>query len=361
MAKKTGLDDMFDDGSMTFGEHIEELRRHLWRAIVGILIATTFTIFFAQYVVKILVAPLEGALETWHFKKLERVKDQFKKDQELLPPEERQKLALELTLAPEELTRLAALLGVPKAISEPITLHAETEAYRVAVPLSGPMLTLNRPWDIRTMSVPEALVIYFKAALGAAVILSSPWVFFQIYSFVAVGLYSHERRFVRMTLPFCTLLFLVGVAFCYFVMLPVMVKFLLSANDWMGLQPDIRLNEWVGFCVLLMIVFGGTFQLPILMLTLERVGIITYEMLASKRRIAFFGILIFAAIATPTPDPLSQALLAIPVYGLFELGLVLMRRGRGSAAPAEEGDEERPEKKRDPFFTPEVAAPKWTP
>jgi sec-independent protein translocase protein TatC len=211
------------------------------------------------------------------------------------------------------------------------------------------------------MSVPEALVIYFKAAMGAAVIISSPWVFYQIYSFVAVGLFAHERRFVRMTLPFCTLLFLVGVAFCYFVMLPVMVKFLLSANDWMGLQPDIRLNEWVGFCVLLLIVFGATFQLPILMMTLERVGIITYEMLATKRRIAFFGILIFAAIATPTPDPLSQALLAIPVYGLFEIGLLLMRRWGNRPEPAVEGDQERPERKRDPFFSPEVVAPKWTP
>ncbi|HVJ80424.1 MAG TPA: twin-arginine translocase subunit TatC, partial [Planctomycetia bacterium] len=114
-------------------------------------------------------------------------------------------------------------------------------------------------------------------------------------------------------------------------------------------------------CVLLLIVFGATFQLPILMLTLERVGIITYEMLATKRRIAFFGILIFAAIATPTPDPLSQALLAIPVYGLFEIGLLLMRRVGGSVAPAEAGDDERPERRRDPFFTPEVAAPKWTP
>ncbi|HVJ80842.1 MAG TPA: twin-arginine translocase subunit TatC, partial [Planctomycetia bacterium] len=239
MAKKTGLDDMFDDGSMTFGEHIEELRRHLWRAIVGVLLATLFTIFFAQYVVKILVAPLEGSLESWHRAKLVRVADQFQKDQERLAAADREKLALDLTLGPEELTRLATLLGTPKEVAESITLHAETEAYRVAVPLAGPMLTLNRPWDIRTMSVPEALVIYFKAALGAAVILSSPWVFFQIYSFVAVGLFAHERRFVRMTLPFCTLLFLVGVAFCYFVMLPVMVKFLLSANDWMGLQPDI--------------------------------------------------------------------------------------------------------------------------
>src|SRR6186713_350871 len=99
---------MFDDGSMTFGEHIEELRRHLWRAIVGILLATLFTIFFAQYVVKILVAPLEGSLEDWHRAKLIRVAEQYEADQTKIPAEERQKLALDLRLSPDELTRLAA-------------------------------------------------------------------------------------------------------------------------------------------------------------------------------------------------------------------------------------------------------------
>jgi len=141
-------------------------------------------------------------------------------------------------------------------------------------------------------------------------------------------------RFVQMTLPVCVGLFIAGVLFCYFAMLPLMLRFLIGVNDWMGLQPDIRLNEWIGFCVILMLVFGAAFQLPVLIVILERVGLVTYEFLAGKRRHAIFVIFVFAAIATPTPDPISQCVLAVPLYLLFEAGLIMMRRTKRPVRPA---------------------------
>jgi sec-independent protein translocase protein TatC len=334
MAKKVGVDDLFDDGSMSFGEHIEELRTHLLRAVWGILAAGTITLIFADKVVEVLTWPLEGKLEAWHKKRLDANTEIYMQRQEALPEDQRSKVDLPMTLSLEEQRKL--LPGQPA--TEPLTLTFQIDAFRIVQGLAKPMAEVTQPWSIKTLSAQEPFVMYFKAAIGAAIILASPWVFLQIYSFIAVGLYAHERRFVRMTLPVCVGLFVAGVLFCYFAMLPLMLRFLIGVNDWMGLQPDIRLNEWIGFCVLLMLVFGVAFQLPVLIVVLERVGLVTHEFLAGKRKHAIFLIFVFAAVATPTPDPISQAVLAIPLYLLFEAGLFMMgrtgRRTEDSEEPA---------------------------
>lgn len=333
MAKKVGVDDLFDDGSMSFGEHIEELRTHLLRAVWGILAATIITLVFADRVVEILVWPLKGKLEVWHKQRIDSQTKQFVAAEEDRPPEARSKVVVPAEISSEDQKRLFP----DRAPGEPIVLHLKIDAYNLVQGLAKPLAEVNEPWAIKTLSAQEAFVMYFKAALGAAIILASPWVFFQIYSFIAVGLYAHERRFVRMTLPVCVGLFIVGVVFCYFAMLPLMLRFLIGVNDWMGLTPDIRLNEWIGFCVLLMLVFGFAFQLPVFIVVLERIGLVTYEFLAGKRRHAVFLIFVFAAIATPTPDPVSQAVLAVPLYLLFEAGLLMMRRTQRPS-----GDEDEP-------------------
>jgi len=336
MAKKVGADDLFDDGSMSFGEHIEELRTHLLRAIWGVLIALLITVLFAHKVVEVLTWPVEGKLQTWHKTRLDSNSEAYIKKQELLPPEERAKVDLALTVSPEDQQKLFP----GRKGDEPLTLAVQVEAHQLVRGLALPMAEVTQPWSIKTLSAQEPFVMYFKAALGAAIILASPWVFYQVYAFIAVGLYAHERRLVRSTLPIVVGLFITGVVFCYFVMLPLMLTFLISANDWMGLQPDIRLNEWVGFCVILMLVFGLSFQLPVLIVVLERIGIVSYEFFAGKRRHAIFIIFIIAAIATPTPDPVSQTVMAVPLYVLFEAGLFMMRRNRRPAA--EDGEEPAP-------------------
>jgi sec-independent protein translocase protein TatC len=302
--------------------------------------------FFAHKVVRILIEPLEESLKSAHLTRIGKLGDEYIAEQLALPTDKRERVALDLSLPSDQAAELAKGLrtelfpGKPNPVaSKPpaeedvnaeakasVKFKVEVEAQNLVAGLNAPLAMATKPWSVRTLAAQEAFVMFFKAALGSAFILACPWVFYQLYSFVAVGLYAHERRFVHMTIPFSVGLFLTGVAFCYFVMLPLMVRFLLSANEWMGLQPDIRLNEWVGFCVLLMLIFGATFQLPLLMLTLEKVGIVTYEGLASKRKISFFLIFVFAAVVTPTPDPFNQAVLAIPMYGLFEIGLLLMRR-----------------------------------
>src|SRR5690606_17812732 len=221
-------------------------------------------------------------------------------------------------------------------------VHIDTEVTDLIKKLAIPMAEALGQDRLKTFSVQEGFMMYFKAALGAAIVIASPWVFYQLYSFVAVGLYAHERRFVNLSLPFSVLLFLSGVFLCYFIMFPYMLQFFLGANSWMDLEPEIRLNEWVGFAVMITLLFGVMFQLPLLMLTLERVGIVTYEMLAGKRKIAIFVNFIVAAIVTPA-DPTTQIALAVPMCLLFELGLLLMRyfqRSNPFAVPDPVAEEE---------------------
>jgi sec-independent protein translocase protein TatC len=92
----------------------------------------------------------------------------------------------------------------------------------------------------------------------------------------------------------------------------------------MDIEPDIRLNEWVGFSVLLMLIFGVGFQLPLLMLMLDRVGLVTYDWVVKQRKMAIMGLAVLAALATPGGDPITMLFLAVPMYILFELGLLLM-------------------------------------
>jgi sec-independent protein translocase protein TatC len=106
--------------------------------------------------------------------------------------------------------------------------------------------------------------------------------------------------------------------------------------EWLEVDPDIRLNEWVGFCVVLMLIFGVAFQLPLFMLLLERVGIITHEWMASQRRMAILALATISAVVTPGGDPMTMIFLAVPLYILFELGLTLMlyfRRRNPFAVP----------------------------
>ena len=126
-----------------------------------------------------------------------------------------------------------------------------------------------------------------------------------------------------MSLPFSLLLFILGVLTCYFLAFPRMLDFSFLTNDWLDIESDIRLNEWVGFEAILMLIFGEGFRLPLFMLLLERVGIITHEWMASQRRMAILVLAILSAVVTPGGDPITMLFLAVPLYFLFELGLFL--------------------------------------
>ena len=129
-------------------------------------------------------------------------------------------------------------------------------------------------------------------------VIGSPWIFYQIWAFIAAGLYPHEKKLVHVYLPVSLGLFLGGVFMCQFLVIPRAIAALLWFNEWIGLKPDLRLNEWLGFAILLPLVFGVSFQTPLVMMFLARVGIMTAESFRSHWKMAYFLLAVFAAWAS---------------------------------------------------------------
>lgn len=318
--------DQFRDRTMSFGEHLDELRTHLLRAVYGVILVAVVLMYFGNYVVILLVSPVEAQLKVWFEEQLGERTAKFVDDQMHLPVEKRDYVQFPVTFGPEQVGQLAERLGVaaPPKDAAPLVLDLKAPVAQLLRDLTQPLANVNRRWALKTLSAQEAFVIYFKAVLGAAIVVASPWVFYQLYSFVSVGLYAHERRFVNLSLPFSVGLFLTGVLVCYFLVFPRMLSFFLMTNKWMNIEPDIRLNEWVGFSVILMLIFGVGFQLPLLMLLLERVGLLRHEWMVKQRKMAIMSLAVLSAVATPGGDPITMLFLAVPLYILFELGLFLM-------------------------------------
>ena len=180
---------------------------------------------------------------------------------------------------------------------------------------------LNKPI---TLNVQEAFMTYLKVALIGGVVLTSPWIFYQVWLFVAAGLYPHEQRYVYVFLPFSLVLFIGGITFCFFLVFPFVLTFLLGFNDWLGVTPQIRLSEWISFAVLLPLLFGISFQLPLVMLFLDKLSLFNAETYRNKRRVAILVISILSMMLTPA-DPASMLMMMFPLILLYELGIWLCR------------------------------------
>lgn len=176
--------------------------------------------------------------------------------------------------------------------------------------------------QVKNFAVQETFMIYLKAALVAGTILSSPWIFWQIWSFIAAGLYPNEKRYVHIFLPFSLGLFLGGNLLAFFFVFEPVLQYLFSFNEWMGIAPDPRISEWLGFFLILPIGFGISFQLPLVMLFLNRIGICDVSVYSKYWRVAVLIIFFLSMILTPA-DPTSMVLMAIPLSALYLGGIGL--------------------------------------
>jgi sec-independent protein translocase protein TatC len=165
-------------------------------------------------------------------------------------------------------------------------------------------------------------MIWIKAAVISGLVIASPWIFWQVWVFVAAGLYPHERKYVWVFLPFSVLLFLAGAAMAFFFVFEPVLAFLFQFNKAMNIDPDPRISEWLGFVLFLPIGFGISFQLPLVMLFLHRIGIFTVESYLKKWRIAILVIFVAAMLLTPA-DPVSMLLMAVPLTALYFGGVGL--------------------------------------
>jgi len=173
-----------------------------------------------------------------------------------------------------------------------------------------------------TLNVQEAFVTYIKVSVIAGVLIASPWIFYQLWLFVAAGLYPHERKYVYLYGTMSLGLFLVGAVFCFYAVFPFVLKFLLGFNLSLKITPQIRLSEWISFAVMLPVMFGISFQLPLVMLFLERISIFQAKHYREQRRMAILIIAILSMLLTPA-DPMSMLLMMFPLIFLYEFGVLL--------------------------------------
>jgi sec-independent protein translocase protein TatC len=167
----------------------------------------------------------------------------------------------------------------------------------------------------------EAFWMHIKVSIVSAIILSLPVILLQIWKFVAPGLFPQEKKYVGPFIVIASSLFVFGAAFCFFIVLPFAMGFLL--NYKVGtLTPMISVGAYVDFCLKFILAFGLVFELPIVIVFLTKMGIVTPKTLSKNRKYAVLISFVIAAVLTPTPDAFNQTLMAGPIMVLYEIGIV---------------------------------------
>ena len=190
------------------------------------------------------------------------------------------------------------------------------------LPYHHAMERLQMPGELVVLGVADSLSIYLMVSLYAGLIVSAPVVLHQLWLFVGAGLYRRERRMVMLSVPFSAVLFLGGAAFFLAAVSEPILYYFMSVSRWLGTVPMITFDRYIGFMAKMMVLFGLAFQTPLVVLVLAAVGIVSIRGLNKYRRHVIIAVLVVAGVLTP-PDPFSQIALAVPLWGLYELGVLL--------------------------------------
>jgi len=359
--------DVFADTRMPFGDHLEELRRRLWLALAGFgaALLLVFAVDFAGFatgtrigaarpVMGLIAQPVEKELANFYRRRVHKVLANLDKDaalEDINQPTPFYRIGLlreQFVLALEK-GMPAAVNAFPRPGAEQSHDTAATaedgkpQLYRFWIRAEEPLREaayrqeaerqVGRRPTLATMGAMEGMMVYLQVAMACSIVLACPWIAWQAWSFVAGGLYPHEKRPVLLYLPLSVALLLAGILVCQVWVIPKAVETLLGFNEWLDLEPDLRLKEWLGFAVWMPLAFGLSFQTPLVMLVLERVGIFTVDGYRSKRRLAWFLMAVIAGIVTPPFDVMSMLLLWVLLGLLYEAGILLCRSRMRSQVP----------------------------
>jgi sec-independent protein translocase protein TatC len=174
------------------------------------------------------------------------------------------------------------------------------------------------------LSPTENFTTFMRVSLFSGIALAMPVILYEIYAYIDPALHPHERRFALRLGPFVLLLFVTGMAFCYFVLLPNAITFLINFGSEV-IDNQLRASEYISFVTTFILGVGMVFEVPVIIYGLVRVRIVQRSWLTKQRRYVFLLAFVIGAVITPTPDPFNQTLVAVPMYLLWELGLFLAR------------------------------------
>jgi sec-independent protein translocase protein TatC len=247
------------DGKMSLTAHLEDLRKRIIISVAAVLVAFVVAFNYSEEIFGILMFPLRNSLDF-------------------------------------SITQLyVRFVPVDKLKATKLVFLAPTEAF----------------W------------MNMKVALVAALVFSLPVIFLQLWKFISPGLQATEKKYVIPFVIASTGLFIIGSSFCFIIVLPFALSFLLNYKIGDFLMPMLSVGQYVDFCLKFILAFGAIFELPIALIFLTKIGLVTPETLKKNRRLAIVLAFVAGAILTPTPDPFNQTLMAIPIILLYEVGIQL--------------------------------------
>ena len=249
---------------MSFGDHIEALRWHLIRAVIGVVLCMSICLIGGKSLLDFLLAPLRQALAA------------------------------------------------------------------------------HNAGDVVVKGIMEAFGAFMEISLVGGLIMASPWVVYQLWGFVAPGLYPHEKRLVHRSVPILFMLFSIGAMFGWFFALPSAVDFMVGFTLRMGFQLQITVSSWVSFALIFPLAFGLAFELPLGMVVLSKIGLVSGAGFRRHRKMAILTVSIISAVLTPTPDPLGMMVMFVPLVLLYEAGMLCVwyseRRASATATAGRDHD-----------------------
>ncbi|HUR54460.1 MAG TPA: twin-arginine translocase subunit TatC [Gemmataceae bacterium] len=355
-------DDIFADTRMSFGEHIDELRTRLIRALMGLFFCMVIgfildgigssvgnkNIGIGRPMIDVITEPVISQVKKFYQNRNDKAFSEKLKtvSTSAIPPERIQEIREKyfdkdgkwngdltglsdsereaLLGKPEQMLAVlpAALFGKPKEDAKDVAVAIQVYPAVMTYLSNKGEAALGSKNYLSTLSVQEGFVMYFKVTLICGVVISSPWLLFQFWMFVGAGLYPHEKKLIGLFFWPSLLLFIGGVLLCQFVVLPGAVSALLKFNEFLGFDPEIRVREWIGLALVLPLVFGISFQTPLVMIFLNRIGMFSAQDYLTKWRLACMVMAVFAALLTPTPDVVTMMYMFVPMFGLYLVGIL---------------------------------------
>lgn len=251
--------------SMSLGDHLEELRIRMILSLGGLLLGMVVCLFFGKYLIAFLEAPYYAAISD----------------------------------------------NILVSDANDVVVSAENTLDRELV-------------GLQTRRPTEGFMTYIKICLVFGLLATSPWLFWQVWLFISAGLYGHEKKFVRVVAPISALLFISGALFFLVKIAPFAMAFFIKFNAMLSLSSYWFFEDYMNMILVLTLVFGLAFQMPIGIVFAEKMGLVDVDQLVAGRRYVAVVLVILAAVATP-PDPISQISLFIPMYILYEGSIITCR------------------------------------
>lgn len=327
-----------EDEEKPFLDHLEDLRKVIFRMLITLFIVMLLCFNFAPTMMEILRRPVD---QVWQVHESKCLPDD-------IPAETWQKAKelAEITgnLSPQAVSVLAAKSD-PKAFSLIPLVHVLKAAASLPEKERADFVSQASPPEMRCIALSlwekgavlqsgagreslrmmgsfqpgESFLLSIKMAFFGGCVISFPLLMFFLLQFIVPGLMKNERVLLYKALAFGFFLFLAGCSFAYFAVLPRVLTFFFEYSLDLGIENDWRIGYYLSFAVKLIFMFGITFELPVLIIPLIKLGVISYELMSSTRTYAIAAILILALLIAPTPDPGTMLVMAIPMYLLYEI------------------------------------------